>query len=170
MSKVIIVDKNDEVIGYKLRNNRTSEDIIRIAGIWMENEKNEVLIAQRSKNKKNDPGKWGPAAAGTLEKGETYKSNILKEVEEEIGIILESKDLIYLGAFYEQASNQYFVGTFYAKITSDSKFTLQQEEVEAVRWISWSDLETEVKKYPEKYLLSLDRGILKRIKKWKSQN
>ncbi len=86
--KVIIVDENDKIIGYKERNDRNQNDIIRIAGIWIENEKGEVLIAQRSFRKVNNPGKLGPAAAGTLEVGETYESNILKEVEEEIGISL----------------------------------------------------------------------------------
>jgi len=52
MNEVIIVNKNDEIIGYKSRNNRSPEDIIRIAGIWIENENGEVLIAQRSINKK----------------------------------------------------------------------------------------------------------------------
>jgi isopentenyldiphosphate isomerase len=170
MNEVIIVNKNDEIIGYKSRNNRSPEDIIRIAGIWIENENGEVLIAQRSINKKNDPGKWGPAAAGTLEKGETYESNILKEIEEEIGVSLEPADIQSIGNFYEETSHKYFVGTFYAKIDSKTNFVLQKEEVEAVKWISWFDLEKDIIENPTKYLLSLNRGILERIKNWKNQD
>ena len=86
--KVIVVDKNNNIIGSKYRDELQSNDIIRVVGVWIENEKGEVLIAQRSFNKKHDPGKWGPAVAGTLEEGESYALNILKEVKEEIGISL----------------------------------------------------------------------------------
>lgn len=166
MSKVIIVDQNDQVLGFKGRLDRNPNDIIRIAGIWIENEKGEVLIAQRSLNKKNDPGKWGPAA-GTLEEGESYESNIIKEVQEEIGVSLRNVDIQFLGAFFEETSHKYFVGTFFAKISSDTNFVLQKEEVEDVAWISWQDLEKDIVEHSDKYLLSLERGILTRIKNWK---
>ena len=47
-----------------------------------------VLIVERQTafDKKYDPGKWGPSAAGTVEEGETYQSNIIKELQEEIGL------------------------------------------------------------------------------------
>jgi isopentenyl-diphosphate delta-isomerase len=168
-SKVIIVNEKDEIIGYKERDDRNQNDIIRIAGVWIENEKNEVLIAQRSFDKVNDPGKWGPAAAGTLEYGETYESNILKEVEEEIGISLSLHQLNFLGSFFEETSHKYFVGTFFVKIDSATKFVLQKEEVEDIKWISWEDLEKDIIENPDNYLLSLERGIMKRIKDWKEK-
>ncbi|MGB0925547.1 MAG: NUDIX domain-containing protein, partial [Minisyncoccia bacterium] len=160
-------DKNDNFLTYKERNNRSQDDIIRIAGIWIENEKGEVLIAQRSLNKKNDPGKWGPAAAGTLEPGETYLSNIVKETFEEIGISLRESDVVFLGSALEETSHKYFVGTFYTEINSDSEFILQDDEVENVKWVSWSDLETDIVDNPDKYLISSGRGIMKRIVDWK---
>jgi len=105
-----------------------------------------------------------------LEKGETYESNILKEIEEEIGVSLEPADIQSIGNFYEETSHKYFVGTFYAKIDSKTNFVLQKEEVEAVKWISWFDLEKDIIENPTKYLLSLNRGILERIKNWKNQD
>ncbi len=161
--KVIIVDEKDNVIGYKERDDRNQHDIIRIAGIWIENEKNEVLIAQRSFDKNNDPGKWGPAAAGTLEEGESYESNVLKEVEEEIGISLYNSHVEFLGAFFEETSHKYFVGTFYTKINSNTKFVLQAEEVESVKWISWEKLEKDILENPDNYLLLPNGGMIKRI-------
>ena len=77
--------------------------------------------------------------------------------------------LEYLGAFFEETSHKYFAGLFYAKINSDTKFFLQKEEVEAVRWISWEDLEKDISKNPDKYLISLEHGIMKVIKDWKNK-
>lgn len=168
--QVIVVDENDIVIGYKNRSDRNPEDIIRISGIWIENEKNEVLISQRSLAKKNNPGKWGPAAAGTLERGETYLSNALKEVGEEIGISLNEGQIIFLGSFYRESSHKYFAGTFFAQISSCTKFILQTEEVADVRWVSLVDLKREITEYPDNFLLNFNDGILKRIIDWKHCN
>ena len=166
--KVIVVDKNNNIIGAKYRSELDEKkDIIRVSGIWIENEKGEILLAQRSFHKKHDAGKWGPAAAGTNDEGETYLSNILKEVKEEIGISLSEHQIEFLGTYFEETSHKYFVGLFYAKINSQTKFKLQKEEVEAVKWISWSDLEKDILKNSDRYLLSLERGIMKRIKDWK---
>ena len=74
-----IVNEQDEIIEYKDRNDRSPEEITRITSLWLGNEKGEVLLAQRAFNKKTSPGLWGPAAAGSVEKGETYDSNIIKE-------------------------------------------------------------------------------------------
>src|SRR3989338_10763955 len=85
--RIPIVNEQDEIIGYKDRKDRNKVDIARITGLWLWNEKGEALLAQRSFNKKMHPGMWGPAVAGTVEEGETYESNIIKESEEEIGLL-----------------------------------------------------------------------------------
>ncbi len=88
MSKIIVVDENDKEIGVKERSKITHDDIYRVSGLWLTNSKGEILLAQRSFNKPrdNDPGKWGPAVAGTVDEDETYKENIQKEIKEELGL------------------------------------------------------------------------------------
>ena len=84
--KIIIVDEDDNIIGSKERNSIVSGDIYRVSALLIENSKGEILLAQRALTKKHDPGKWGPPVAGTVEEGETYESNIVKEAEEELGL------------------------------------------------------------------------------------
>src|SRR3989338_2890412 len=96
--KIIIVNDRDEVIGSKERESLDySRDIYRVSALWIINDKGESLLAKRALTKKNHPGKWGPAAAGTVEEGESYESNIIKEAREELGIeqasLLKSKKL-----------------------------------------------------------------------------
>lgn len=85
-SKIIIVNENDEIIGCKERGEINQSDIYRVSALWIQNPKGDVLLAQRKLTEDNDPGKWGPAVAGTNDEGETYESNIIKEAEEEIGL------------------------------------------------------------------------------------
>src|SRR3989338_6564599 len=91
MTKIIVVNEKDEIIGYKDRDDRNETDIIRVSALILLNSKNQTLIARRALNKILDSGKWGPAAAGTLEEGGSYLSNIIKEAQEEIGFKASKK-------------------------------------------------------------------------------
>lgn len=61
MTQIVIVDDNDIVIGLKDRSEIKSLDIYRVSALWVVNNEGDVLLAQRAFNKKNNPGKWGPA-------------------------------------------------------------------------------------------------------------
>lgn len=150
-----VVDQNDEIIGYKLRNEIDfQKDYYRIACLWLTNSKGEVLIAQRLLTKDKDPGMWGPAAAGTLEKGETYESNIYKEAKEELGLSgVEFTPLIKLKLEEpRKAFLQLFTGLC---DWPAEKFSPQPEEVEQVTWISVEELKTDSQKNPGKYVPSI---------------
>lgn len=151
MAKVIIVDKEDQIVGSKERDEVGPGDIERVTALWLTNSKGEVLLAQRSLAKKNSPGKWGPAVAGTVEEGETYESNIIKEAKEEIGLI--NFDFNLGPKFYVESSHNYFVQFFLA--TADHAleyFQIQKEEVEQLRWIPKTNLLSDFQKHPELYV------------------
>lgn len=83
--RFLVVDDNDNIIGYKSKAAIDKDDLrYRVSALWITNSKREILLARRSYTKRHDPGKWGPAAAGTVEKGESYKDNIKKEAKEEL--------------------------------------------------------------------------------------
>lgn len=63
--KIIIVNENDEIIGHKARGTLEQLDIYRVSALWIKNSQGDILLAQRKFTKKHDPGKWGPAVAGT---------------------------------------------------------------------------------------------------------
>lgn len=152
---VIIVNGSDQVIGYKERGTLAYEDIYRVSVLWVTNTRGEILLAQRKLTKKHHPGMWGPAVAGTNDKGETYESNIRKEAEEEIGL---KKIKPSLGPKI-RISDDYNHFTQYFCLTIDKAaedFTIQENEVEQVKWYSRSELERALKDHPEAYLKGLD--------------
>jgi len=153
--KVIVVDEKDNILGYKDRNDKNKTDIIRVSGLWIFNSSKEVLIAQRSLGKIHDPGKWGPSAAGTVEEGETYASNITKEAREELGVTIKEKDLISGLHELHITSHKHFVQIFFTKLDVPvTSFILQKEEVEAVRWISTRELSEWLSKKPNDFIAS----------------
>lgn len=153
--RLIIVNEKDEIIGAKDRADKNQEDIIRVAGLWIINSNSEMLIAQRSFNKTHDPGKWGPVAAGTVEEGETYISNIIKEAQEELGITLKEEQLIIGHHKFRETSHKYFSQSFIAKLDLPiENFTIQTEEVENIRWVPLKELILWIKEQPQEFIAS----------------
>lgn len=158
--KIIIVDEQDNPVGLGDRKSLDPSDVYRVSALWIENSKGEVLLAQRALDKENDPGKWGPAVAGTLEEGETYSSNIIKEAQEEIGlenikpIVGEKKFRKHIG----RAS--YYVQWYSLKLDKNiSEFNLNHE-VPAIKWFSKEGLKNLLQEHPEMFLNSIKDKIL----------
>ncbi|MBU1975170.1 MAG: NUDIX domain-containing protein [Nanoarchaeota archaeon] len=149
--KVIIVDKEDNVIGSKERELVKQEDIYRVSSLWIMNSKNEFLLARRALSKTNDPGKWGPAVAGTIEEGETYGSNIIKEAEEELG--LTDIKLTKGPKRFHKGKHNFFYQWFFLRIDKMiEEFSIQKDEVEEIKWISKTDLLKAIRKRPDEFL------------------
>ncbi|SRR6266496_3247655 len=152
--RIIIVNENDEIIGHKERSTLVKEDIYRVSALWVTNSKGDILLAQRKFTKSHDPGKWGPAVAGTLDEGETYESNIIKEAEEEIGL----KNIKPTRGPNLRVRGEYnYFDQWYTLVVDKSAedFIIQEEEVEQVKWLTRTELEKELREHPEKYLKGL---------------
>ncbi len=126
-------------------------DYFHSSGLWLTNNKNQVLIAQRVLSKDKDPGKWGPAAGGTLKVSETYESNAYKEAEEEIGLTGVE---FSLGPKMKFTAPRHSFCQWYTAICDkpESEFTPQPTEVEQVKWIDEYAFFEDVRTNPDKYL------------------
>lgn len=153
--EIQIVDEEDNVIGHKKRGTLSQKDIYRVAALWIESfDGKKVLLAKRALTKKKDPGLWGPAVAGTIEKGESYESNIIKETQEEIGLAN-----ILFKKFIKQRSifpHNRFVQWFLLRTNKSLKdFKIQKEEVAEIKWFSKEELTQRIIKEPSKFIKSL---------------
>ncbi|MFA6271649.1 MAG: HAD-IA family hydrolase [Patescibacteria group bacterium] len=156
--RVTIVNENDKKIGYKFRDQIKPEDIFRATGLWITNSKGEVLLAKRSFSKKTNPGLWSTAVAGTIEEGETYKQNIIKEAKEELGIIGET--FIPYEKTRIRGKHNFFIQWFTFVIDKKAEeFKLQSEEVAEVRWFKKSEIKILLKKRPEMFTSSLPQWV-----------
>src|SRR3989344_4500812 len=154
--KIPIVNEQDEIIGYKEREDLSFEDIYRITNLWVNDPEGNILLTKRSLNKKVNPGLWSTAVSGTVEEGETYESNIIKEAEEEIGL----KDLkpVLDRKIRRTTKRQYFSQWFKVVIDHDYPFLKQEKEVSDIKWFSRAELEQSLKETPEIFLTSVKIG------------
>lgn len=153
MVNLIIVDDKDNAIDLKERSILTENDIYRVAVLWITNSNDEILLAQRALDKKKDPGMWGPAVAGTVEEGESYKSNIIKEAEEEIG--LKNIKPKKLDKSRTVRPHNHFTQWF--KLVLDKKindFNINKE-VKKIKWFSKKDLKKKIKEDPDDFVYSM---------------
>ncbi len=134
--------------------------MIHVATLWLVNEDKEILLAQRSYKKENEPGMWGPSVTGRMEPGERVEETLLREVEEELG--LKSAD--YVPCHLTEMDFEHPDGItrrFYAyyavipKVMSD-EMHLQESEVEGVAWVPLSDILVRMKQHPDELVPSAD--------------
>lgn len=139
-----IVNEQDEIVGTSLKSeihrNRLFHRSIILQVI---NEKNELLLQKRAANKTFDANCWTCSVTGHVSLNEDYESATLRETQEEIGLTLTTKDLVYLGkpmVFDETQKDDLCAGPtavylFKAKGHLED-IQIQTEELSAVRWIN----------------------------------
>jgi isopentenyl-diphosphate delta-isomerase len=159
--KIPVVDENDVQIGLKERDELKSGDFYRVAALWLTNSKGEILLAQRALSKKNSPEKWGPAVAGTVEDGETYDSNIVKEIFEEIGVSVSIDELTKGPKVFVKTTEKGFFDQwyFYTIDLPSDEFVIPEDEVTQVRWVSRADFDTWYAERPEDFLSNISQWL-----------
>ena len=158
--RVIIVDKNDKLLEYKERSDQSPKDIVRISEIFLINKDNEVLVAQRTKNKSQDSGKWGPSASRTVGEGENYKINIIKELEENLGFSIDPKELILAPKRFVETSPKDFVQMYFYKTNIKIKdFNIEKGEFAQIKWVDIPKLDKWLEKKPKDFTTSFGESF-----------
>ena len=156
---MILVDDNDQEIGQKLKRDRVVSDIYRVSALWIKNSRGESLLARRGFNKRTDPGLWGPAVAGTVEIGETFDSNIIKEAEEELGL----KNITPIRTEKYRVSlphDNHFTQWYTLTLDQPAKdFIIKKDEVEEVKWFGKAELQDAVNKTPQEFLPNIKKWV-----------
>ncbi len=123
--------------------------------VWIVNEEGKILIQKRAENKKQAPNKWS-ITAGHVESGENVEDAMVREIKEEIGIDCKKEDLklilIAKHHSYRGDNNTFRYGYFYRTNKKITDFTIQQEEVSELKYITLQQLEQIVKQKDNNYL------------------
>ncbi len=67
------------------------------AHIWIMNSKHELLMQKRSPNVENEPNLWDISSAGHIPTGANALDTAMREVREELGLILSSDIFSQMG-------------------------------------------------------------------------
>jgi len=116
------------------------------AHIWFYTKRGEILLQQRAATKIICPLLWDVSVAGHIDAGETIKSGAVREIQEEIGLIITENDLLEIGVFkcFQSYENGIIDNEFHNTFISELKVPLselqgQPDEVEALKLVTLND-------------------------------
>ena len=134
MELVDLLNNRKELIGETCERNSVPEGKYRLSiHIWIVNDKNEILIQQRSASRKMFPNMW-TNTGGACIAGETSIETVFRELKEELNVI-PNIDNLELIASYKRKKDYVDVWLLKQNINiKDLKFN--DNEVQAAKWAS----------------------------------
>ena len=150
---IIIVDKNDNEIGFIEKIDAHIKGILhRAVSVFIFNDNKELLLQKRFNGKYHSPGLWTNTCCTHPNKYENTKDAANRRLKEEMGIsskLQEVFSFIYYVNFDNGLIEHEFDHVFFGKYNGIIKFN--PKEVSDYKWISLYELKSDLKENPEKY-------------------
>ena len=148
MELLDVVDENNKLTGQII-----DREIVHEKGLWHRevaviiiNEEGKMLLEKRALNKKQSPNKWA-LCAGHIEAGDIPENAIVREMKEEIGVIVSIDDLEFIKVakrnvkFNDNLYNRAFQYTyFWVTDKKENNFIVQKEELTEVKYFEIADV------------------------------
>ena len=162
MKKVILVNQNDEEIGFeeKIKAHKQGK-LHRAFSIFIFNGQKQLLLQRRNKAKYHCAGLWSNTCCSHPKPGEVLEDAVHRRLKEEMGFDCELKEIFNFtyrakldNGLIENEFDHVFIGNF------EGSFKPNPEEVDDWKWISINELKEDINKNSRKYTSWL-RVILK---------
>lgn len=150
---VVLVDRDDNEIGVEEKILAHKKGLLhRSFSIFVFDDKNNLLIQKRSKNKYHSAGLWSNTCCSHPRPGEDLELAVHRRLREEMGFDcpLEKKFIFYYkikfdNGLFEHENDHIFVGQYQGLVDSN------ELEVEDYKWVPFDFLLGDVKENPEIY-------------------
>lgn len=144
MELIEIVDENGNFTGQVMDKEEAHDKNLlhNELGIFIINDKKEILLEKRSANKRFNPNKWG-LCAGHVDAYETLEEAALREIKEEVGLDVSIEELIPYGEkeVTIKDSNSHITYFYYVKCNKkEDEFIIQEEELSKVKWFNIDEI------------------------------
>ncbi|MCD8335468.1 MAG: NUDIX domain-containing protein [Clostridiales bacterium] len=154
MELLDIVDKAGRPTGLTVERETAHREGIRhrTSHVWLlrrRGETVEILLQKRSQEKDSYPGCYDISSAGHIPAGVDFVPSALRELKEELGLDAAPEELVYCGQrrfschaiFHDRPFWDNQVSNVYAlwRDVEPESLTLQESEVESVRWFPFRD-------------------------------
>ncbi len=160
---LIWVDRKDRETGSgpKLRTHEIGRLHRAFSVFILDPQQKRILLQKRAPGKYHSGGLWSNACCSHPRVGETTEEAVLKRLAAELGFTPdteEKKSLAHCGSFIYRADfgalSEHEVDHVYTFLTDPDTFRMDAfapEEIEALRWMSVSDMEERLAEHPEEF-------------------
>jgi isopentenyldiphosphate isomerase len=130
-----VVNERDEVIGRKPRSEVHRLGLLhRAVHVLVSNARGETFLQKRSRTKDREPGKWDSSSSGHVESGEDYDACAVRELREEIGLVVPKAPVRLFKINACPETDHEFVWVYGGK--AEGPFHLHPEEIERGEWFA----------------------------------
>jgi isopentenyldiphosphate isomerase len=130
-----VVNERDEVVGQAPRKE------VHARGLWHRavhvlvfNTRGEVFLQKRSMLKDTAKGKWDSSSSGHLDTGEDYDACAVRELREEIGLVITQPPRRLFKVDARKETGWEFCWVY--RCESEGPFTLHPDEIETGEWFA----------------------------------
>lgn len=154
-----IIDEEDHVVGSApFSEVHKNNHLHRIIHVFVVNSKGEILLQLRSHNKPTYQGYWTMSIGGHVSSGEDYIDAAIREGKEELGLVIDTKDLEFLGKndYVNDVGHKIKYQVY--KLYSDGPFTPDPYEADKVEFFSLDAIREMIEngeKFHQEMLVSL---------------
>ncbi len=152
--KLILVDKDDNVLGYKSKTECHENNGIlhRAFSIFIFNERKQLLLQKRSFQKQLWPLFWSNSCCSHPRKGEDYETATHRRLKEEVGIDTKLKYLYkfeYQVPFKDFGSEHELCSVYIGR--SNDAVSVNQNEIAEWKFIDTNEMEKQMETQPENF-------------------
>jgi isopentenyl-diphosphate Delta-isomerase len=152
MEQVVLLDSHNNEIGHgeKLEVHKQGK-LHRAFSIFIFNDKGELLLQKRNKNKYHSGGLWSNTCCSHPRPGEDIEEAAHRRLKEEMGFDCSLAEKfrfsykIQLGRLFEHEYDHVFVGYHKGKVT------INEEEAEDFKWVEVAKVLEDVRRNPQDY-------------------
>ena len=138
-----VVDSDDHVVGTERRDKIHELGLRhRAVHVLIFNNNGDLFLQKRGLHKKENPGLWDSSVAGHVDAGETYDACCVREIEEEVGLVLSMtpQRLFKLEAGEENGMEFSWI----YRVDTDKALVPNVDEISEGRWFSKSEVDRAV--------------------------
>ena len=152
--ELILVDAGDNEIGYgsKADCHDGAGVMHRAFSLFLFNDDGELLLQQRGKEKRLWPGFWSNSCCSHPRRGESLAIATTRRLSDELNIAAELEyvyQFCYEASFGEAGSENELCHVFLGKV--HGVVQPNDSEIESTRFVSGTDLDAELARYPEQF-------------------
>lgn len=128
--------------------------------IWFYTDNGQILMQKRGAQKETFPNHWDVSVAGHIHAGESIEEAVIREVHEEIGLIVDAKQLqeikirknqiIHANGIRDNEFQHVFISKLHTEI---NELKMQAEEVADLRLFTMDTITDSLAGHSSKYLI-----------------
>ena len=149
-----VVNERDEAVGRQTRSEVHRLGLMhRAVHVLVFNAAGQVFLQKRSLKKDRQPGLWDSSTSGHVDSGEDYDMCAMRELREEIGLLLRVPPPRLFKLAASPQTDQEHVWVY--RCEAEGPFTLAPDEIECGEWFEPKEVARKMAEQPQTFASAL---------------